>query len=268
MPTAKIGDITMNYTVHGTGDPVVLIGGYASGYWQSWTKYLPILSAGHQVLAFDSRGSGGTDAPDVPYTVEMMADDTLGLMDHLCVERAHIIGRSLGGCIAQAIALRRPQVVRSLTMTSTFARMGNRGRALVAHWIDTVTELGFPRFFEYLMTYFFSAGFYDSRPEEVRRAIDGLLSASRSVHGFRHTGHAVVTHDVMDRLNAISAPTLLLCGADDLITPASHTREIAGQIPGAEVQIIPEAAHGFLTERPESFNLIVDFLTRHHEIHA
>jgi pimeloyl-ACP methyl ester carboxylesterase len=262
MPTAKIGGITMNYTVHGAGEPIVLIGGYASGYWQSWAKYLPVLSERYRVLAFDSRGSGSTDAPDAPYTVEMMADDTLGLMDHLRLERAHIIGRSLGGCIAQAIALRRSRAVRSLTMTSTFARMGNRGRALVAHWIDTVTTLGFPKFFEYLMTYFFSAGFYDRRPEEVRRAIDGLLSAPRSVVGFRHTGHAVVNHDVMDRLGDISAPTLLLCGADDLITPASHTEEMGRRMPNAEVYIIAHAAHGFLTERPESFDLIVDFLRR------
>lgn len=262
MSTAKIGDISMNYTLHGSGEPVVLIGGYASGYWQSWTKYLPILGARHRVLAFDSRGSGSSDAPDSPYTVKMMADDTLGLMDHLGIERAHIIGRSLGGCIAQEIALRRPQAVRSLTMTSTLARMGNRGKALVAHWIDTVTVLGFPKFFEYLMTYFYSAGFYDSRADEVQRAVDGLLSAPRSVHGFRHTGHAVVTHDVMDRLSAIAVPTLLLCGADDLITPASHTQEIGRRIPGAEVRIIPQAAHGFLTERPESFDLIVDFIQR------
>lgn len=263
MATAKIGDITMHYTIQGAGDPIVLIGGYASGYWQSWQKYLPVLSERHRVLAFDSRGSGETDAPDSPYTVDAMAADTLGLLDHLDIERAHFIGRSLGGCIAQAIALRRPQAVRSLVMTSTFARIGQRGRTLVAHWIDTVGKLGFEKFFDYLMTYFYTADFYDRNYDQVRASVQGLLSAKRTVHGFAHTGHAVTHHDVLDRLGDIKAPTLLLCGSEDLITPASHTEEMGSRIPGSKVRIIPNTAHGFLTEQPESFDLIVDFIRRH-----
>lgn len=263
MPIAKIGDITMNYTIQGEGVPLVLIGGYASGYWQSWTKYLPALASRYRVLAFDSRGSGETDAPEAPYTVSMMAADTLGLMHHLGFGTAHIIGRSLGGCIAQAIALAEPSAVRSLVMTSTFARIGNRGKSLVSHWIDTVRELGFEKFFPYLMTYFYTAEYYDQNYGQVEAAVNSLLTARRTVHGFANTGHAVTHHDVWDRLRDIKAPTLLICGAEDLITPASHTEEMGRRISNASVHIVPKAAHGFLAERPESFELILDHLGRH-----
>jgi pimeloyl-ACP methyl ester carboxylesterase len=253
----------MNYVVQGEGDPLVLIGGYASGYWQSWQRYLPALSERYRVLAFDSRGSGETDAPDAPYSVAMMSADTLGLMDHVGIERAHFLGRSLGGCIAQAVVLARPERVRSLVMTSTFARIGQRGRTLVGHWIDAVRTLGFEKFFEYLMTYFYTAGFYDSHYDQVRASVQGLLGAKRTVHGFAHTGAAVMGHDVLEQLASIRIPTLLLCGGEDLITPAAHTEEMGRLIPGARVNIVPNTAHGFLTERPESFRVITDFIQNH-----
>jgi pimeloyl-ACP methyl ester carboxylesterase len=263
MHTTKIGDIKLSYVVEGSGDWLVLIGGYASGHWRSWSRYLPTLAKSYRVLAFDSRGSGTSDAPEHPYTVRIMAADTLGLMDYLGIKQAHLLGRSLGGCIAQEIALMRQDIVRSLVMTSTFARMGQRGKILVQHWIDTVKQLGFPKFFEYLMTYFFTADFYDRNYGEVQRAISGLLDTPRTVHGFVNTGHAVMNHDAWDRLGNIRCPTLLLCGAEDLITPSAHSEAMGQRIPKAEVRIIPQSAHGFLTEQPRSFDLILEFLRRH-----
>ena len=141
--------------------------------------------------------------------------------------------------------------------------MGQRGRILVQHWIDTVRDLGFPKFFEYLMTYFFTAEYYVCNFDEVQRAVSGLLSTPRTVHGFVNTGHAVVNHDTWDRLGSIRCPTLLLCGAEDLITPAAHSEAMGERILNAEVRIVPRAAHGFLTERPASFDVISEFFGRH-----
>jgi 3-oxoadipate enol-lactonase len=263
MPRAKIGDIEMNYMTEGVGDWVVVIGGFATGHWQSWARYLPALTARYRVLAFDSRGAGATDAPDQPYTTAMMAADTVGLMRYLGIDRAHVIGRSLGGAIAQEVALQAPELVRSLAMSSSFANIGRRGRILIDHWIAAVTELGFERFFAYLMTYFFTAEFYEQRYADVERTIKGLLDTPRSVRGFVNTGHAVKTHDTLDRLARITVPTFAVCGDEDLITPPRHTEEMGQRLPAGEVHIVGRGSHGYLTEHPQSFDRFMAFLARH-----
>ena len=259
---ARIGDVTLNYVIEGQGNWIVAIGGFATAYWQSWTRYLPAL-AGYKVLALDSRGSGASDAPDQPYSTAMMARDVLGLMDHLGIEKAHVLGRSLGGAVAQELALQQQHRVRSLALSASFASMGNRGRNIVEHWIDTIVSLGFEKFFAQLMPYFFTAEFYASRYADVQRTIDGLLSAPRSVHGFVNTGHAVIGHDTWDRLHQIKVPALILTGAEDAICPVRDVEAMAARIPNAELHIFPKSAHGFLTEVPAAFEKVPAFFARH-----
>jgi 3-oxoadipate enol-lactonase len=117
----KVGKVELNYTVHGRGDWLVLIGGLAGGNWQSWLGQIPRLAEHYRILAFDNRGIGESDAPDEPYTTKMMAEDTIGLMDALDIRRAHVFGKSLGGAIGQVMALDHPERVRTLIMTSSFA---------------------------------------------------------------------------------------------------------------------------------------------------
>ena len=111
MPSIQVGDISMNYTVQGQGDWLVMVGGYASGNWSSWGPQLDMAAQQFKVLAFDNRGIGGTDAPDVPYTTQMLARDALGLMQALGISRAHVMGKSLGGAIAQWMAILQPESV-------------------------------------------------------------------------------------------------------------------------------------------------------------
>lgn len=260
---AHVGNIELNYVVEGQGEWLVLIGGFATAYWQSWTKYLPTLSEKYRVLAFDSRGSGISSAPDLPYTTEMMANDTIGLMDRLGIQRAHILGRSLGGCVAQQIAIRHPDRVRSLAMTASFSRLGNRERVIVEHWLETIRTIGFQGFFDQLMTYFYTSEYYENSLQQIQNTIEALLSSPRSVRSFVNTGNAVLTHDTWDQLQQIAAPTLLMCGAEDVITTARHAEEMGRRIKSASVHIVPNAAHGFLTERPDSFEIIASFLASH-----
>ena len=154
MPLAKVGDVNLNYTIQGEGDWLVLIGGYASSNWQSWGSMLTELAKSYRVLAFDNRGIGGSDVPDYPYSVQMLAHDTLGLMDHLGIERARILGKSMGGAIAQWVALEQPQRVISLAMTSTTARLGNRSKKMVQWWMDSARDSGFAALFPGELTYF------------------------------------------------------------------------------------------------------------------
>ena len=263
MPLAKVGDVNLNYTIQGEGDWLVLIGGYASSNWQSWGSMLTELAKSYRVLAFDNRGIGGSDVPDYPYSVQMLAHDTLGLMDHLGIERARILGKSMGGAIAQCVALEQPRRVISLAMTSTTARLGNRSKKMVQWWMDSARDSGFAALFPGELTYFYTAEYYDAHPEAIARAEQALISVHRPLTGFLHMGHALIHHDTWDRLGEITMPVLLLCGADDMITPARHCEEMARRMPNAVVHIIPNALHGVMSEHPETFQLVVDFLRKH-----
>jgi 3-oxoadipate enol-lactonase len=263
MPLARIGDVTLHYAIDGAGDWLVLIGGYASGNLDAWGPQREELARTYRVLCFDNRGIGRSYVPDGPYTTRMMANDTAGLMAYLGIERAHIFGKSLGGCIAQWLALDQPAKVRSLAMTSTLARTDKRTGAMVRWWMDTAKAAGFQALFPGLLTYFYTAEYYERNGDSIERAAKALSDASRPLDGFLHTGHALMTHDTWDRLGDIAAPTLLICGAEDIITCPRHTEQMGRRIRNAEVRIVPRTLHGVMTEAPESFGYIVDFFRRH-----
>src|ERR1044071_6561394 len=121
MPSVRVGEISMYYIEAGRGEPLVLVMGLGAGH-LAWGFQVPAFAERYRVIAFDNRGAGQTDAPDHPYTTRMMADDTVGLMDALGVERAHVLGVSMGGMIAQEIALDHPDRVRSLQLHATLGR--------------------------------------------------------------------------------------------------------------------------------------------------
>lgn len=263
MPKAHVGDIDLNYTVQGSGDWLVLIGGYASSNWQSWGAMLSELAKTYRVVAFDNRGIGQSDAPDVPYSTRMLALDTLGLMDHLGIEQARILGKSMGGAIAQWVALEQPHRVRCLAMTSTTARLDSRAKKMVRWWMDSARDSGFAELFPGELTYFYTARYYDANAEAIARAERALIDVHRPLHGFLRMGEALIEHDTWDRLPEIGMPAFLLCGADDMITPAAHSRAMAQRLPNAELHIIPDTLHGVMSEKPETFGLVLDFLRRH-----
>src|SRR5512137_672538 len=124
MPTVRVRDINMYYEVHGNGDPLLLIAGWGSDL-SCWQLQIPEFSAKYRVIAFDNRGTGRTDdAPDKPYSFRTMADDAVGLLDALGIGKAHILGVSMGGCIAQEIAIEFPERTRRLILAATTAAPG------------------------------------------------------------------------------------------------------------------------------------------------
>ena len=263
MPFATVGDVKINYTIQGSGDWLVLIGGYASGNWQAWGNNIAEFAKRYKVLAFDNRGIGESDVPDYPYTTLMMARDTIGLMDHVGIERAHFFGKSLGGNIGQWVALEAPERVRSLVATSTSAKPETRRNNMVKWWMATAQNAGYEKLFPGLMTYFYTAEYYDANVEAIDRTVQALIAAKRPIKGFLHMGDSILTHDTWDRIGEIKAPTLLMGGEEDIITPPRHMQEMAKRMPNAEARIFPKTLHGFLVEKPESFAMIPEFFARH-----
>ena len=129
MPQIKVGDINMYYEVHGEGIPLVLIHGLGADT-NAWMFQMPELATKYKVVIFDNRGVGQTDTPDIPYSAQMMADDTADLMDALNIAEAHILGYSLGGFIAQELAIKYPQKVRSLILATSSACMPLRTKLI------------------------------------------------------------------------------------------------------------------------------------------
>src|ERR1017187_7563847 len=188
MPTISVNDITMYYEIHGGGELVVLISGLNSDH-SLYRGIIPQLAESYQVVVFDNRGMGQTDKPDIPYSIEMMADDAAGLLDALGIEQAHILGTSMGGRIAAALALKHPRQVKSLILVSTILK-SLKGTPMTWSRLRVNLMLKIPMI----------------RGPHPYYAIAQQLKASRN-------------YDCMDRLGEIHVPTLILHGKKDKSAP-------------------------------------------------
>ena len=263
--SVRVGEIEMYYLDVGEGEPVVLIMGYGGDH-TAWALQMSALTASHRVIAFDNRGVGRSDAPDCPYTTRMMAADTLGLMDALGVESAHVIGVSMGGMIAQELALAHGERVRSLHLGCTLARPDAYLLALNAAWREMRIGLGREPMLRALSLWLFAPVTYAERPELVEALLQNSLANPypQSLAGFLRQGEAITAHDTLERLGAIRCPTLVSVAEDDILVPPRFSREIAARIPGATLHVVPGAAHGYFLERPDVFNQVsLDFIAKH-----
>lgn len=264
MPKVKVGDIEMYCIEVGTGEPLVLIMGFGGDH-LAWGFQLPALAEHHRVIAFDNRGAGQTDQPDLPYTTRLMADDTVGLMDALGVDRAHVAGVSLGGMIAQELALAHPDRVRSLQLHCTAARLDAYVKALLAAWRTVRANLPFETALRALALWLFAPATYNERAEFVETLLEQALANPhpQSLTGFMRQADALVAHDTVDRLGAIHCPTLVTVGEEDALLPLRFSQQIAQRIPGAALRTLAGAGHVHFWERADAFNqLCLDFLAR------
>jgi 3-oxoadipate enol-lactonase len=255
MPHVKVGDIQMHYVEAGEGEPVVLVMGLGGDH-LAWGFQVPFLATSYRVIAFDNRGAGQTDQPDTPYTIRGMARDTVGFLDALNIERAHVVGASMGGMIAQEIALNDPHRVRSLQLHCTLARPDAYMRALVQAWRVVRSELSREASLRALALWFFAAETWEARPDFVEMIIETSLTNPypQSLPGFLRQTEAILGHDTLDRLTAIRCPTLVSVGEEDILVPPRFAREIAARIPGASLVSIPAAGHLYFMEAAEAFN--------------
>jgi 3-oxoadipate enol-lactonase len=264
MPKLSVNGVELHYVEAGEGDPVLMIMGFGGDH-LAWAFQVPALSERYRVITFDNRGVGQSSVPDAPYSTRLMADDAVGLLDALSIERAHVIGVSMGGMIAQELVLARPERVRSLHLACTFARPDAYMLALNSAWREIRIGLGREATLRTLGLWLFSPTTYAERPEFIEVMLENSLANPypQSLAGFLRQGEAVAAHDAIDRLGAIRCPTLVSVAEDDILVPARFAREIVARIPGAELRTVPTAGHGYFLERPDAFNAIsLDFIAR------
>ena len=265
MPRVRVNDIQLYYEVHGQGEPLLLIVGLG-GSTRGWDMQIPTFSREYQVVAFDNRGSGRSDKPATRYTIRLFADDTVGLMDALGIASAHVYGQSMGGFIAQELALNYPQRVRTLVLGSTSCG----GRQAVAASPENLTlmaslnTLSPEEAVEKNLPFLYSAEFIAHKREEIiaRSLVEAELRPP--LDAYARQVQAALRHNTYDRLPQILCPTLVISGSDDKVVPAENSSILAERIPNAELVVLPKAGHGYLVECAEESNAIVlDFLRRH-----
>jgi 3-oxoadipate enol-lactonase len=269
MPYARNGFVRLYYESTGTGPPVLLINGQGMTLDSSW-RTIDALAGSFRVLAFDNRDTGRSSFTPLPYSVVQMADDAVAVLDAAREESAHVYGISLGGIVALELALRYPDRVRALVLGATtgggptaipadaqaltfFARVGAMAPE-EAEWAAVPYTYGLTtrrqhgqRIAEDI------ARRLDSRPDNLPLATLAYV----------HQVTVAATHNRIHSLGSITAPTLVVHGAEDATMAPEYARILADAIPGAELQLWPDAGHFYVTDEPRADREVVNFLLRH-----
>lgn len=215
----------------------------------------PVFAPRFHVIAPDLRGHGRTDKPQGRVRVSHLASDVIGLLDALQVERAHIVGLSLGGCVAQLLALNAPSRVRSLTLVNTFARLEP---ASPPHALMLVSRLavlgvrGLPA-----QSHFVAARLFPKSEQAPLRKLAAERIAANDVTTYRRLLFAVRAFDVTRRLSEIPCPTLVIAGDRDTTVPMQAKQLLAANVPGARLEVIADSGHATPIDQPERFNQLV-----------
>ena len=263
MPITKVRDINIEYYVEGEGSPLLLIIGFA-GQASSWGEpFLELLRPHFKVIRFSNRGTGLTDKPDAEYTIPMMADDAVGLLDQLGIGKAHVMGISMGGTIAQELALGHPERVLGLVLGCTGCGAAHsvpaepQAIAIMAPTPGLSAVDWAKRLNSVLVT-----------PEYAERERDALQAVTEEYarnptppHVMGRQASALAQFDSYDRLPQMQIQTLILHGDKDRLNRVQNARILHDRIPNAKLQILSDVGHMFFWEEPaESAESVVEFL--------
>lgn len=271
MPTLTAEGISQYYELLGNpADPPVLMISGLAGLGASWGPQIGRFAARYHVILPDQRGTGRTTRAADGYTTDQLAADMAALTGHLGLGPVHVVGESTGGAIAQLMALNHPGTVRSLVMSSTFARFDAytqrefrvRRKLLAGPDRETLYDL--------YATFLFSPRYTREHPEEVQAWIDRILSRPPGPQdgeiALKRTD-MIMAHDTLPKLGAITQPTLVLWGDHDACTPPPLSEEIAAAVPGAQVAVFGDGGHLIeLEQEEEYFGVVSSFIDRHQPV--
>jgi 3-oxoadipate enol-lactonase len=275
MSTAKVGDIELYYEEHGSGDPLLLIMGLGADS-TAWLFQVPEFSKRYRTITFDNRGVGRSAKPPGPYSIHQMADDAAALLDVLGIARTHVVGVSMGGMIAQELALRHPRRVRGLVLACTYpepdADVERQRQFSVQQFGGKITAGGEMqldlnaldpmRFFQHILPTVFNPEFIERELPKLMPLLTSALQYGFSFEALLGQVAAVMSHRATDRLHQIKSPTLVITGDADRLVPPANSDLLAKHIPGAKLVKIGGGSHGFNFETPDVFNReVLNFLT-------
>lgn len=255
MELVHIDGIDIAYERLGSGPPLLLLTGLG-GVGRAWGSHIERFAARFTTLAPDHRGTGASSRPETGYTIEALAADMSGLVRHIGRGPAHVVGSSTGGAIAQVMALDHPDTVASMTLVSSWAgpdpyfsnQFAVRQSILLRQGVDAYTRSS--------SLFLFAPSFAAANPDAVEAWIERATAHPGDPEIMSRRIEMILAHDQRDRLAAISVPTLVIVGDEDICTPPFASRELAESIPGAALEVLP-GGHLIHLERPETFAAVV-----------
>jgi 3-oxoadipate enol-lactonase len=260
MPKIQANGIALHYELSGPpGAPLVVLSNSLGTRLEMWDRQMPALTQRYRVLRYDSRGHGRSDAPEGPYTIDLLAADAVALLDALGIERAHFCGLSKGGMIGQMLGAKHGERLRSLTLCSTACHMPPR--QLWDERIRTVRTAGMAALTDGVVERWFTEAFRAQPSIAVEGVRQMLLETPPQ--GYAACCAAIRDMDLRETIRAIRLPTLVIVGAQDPGTPPEKAEEIHARIPGAHLEVIPDAAHLLNIEQDVAFDAsLLAFLDR------
>jgi 3-oxoadipate enol-lactonase len=262
VPYADAGGHRLYYEIHGQGETLLCIAGLGLDV-SSWRAQIPVWSAQYRMVVFDNRDAGRSAYASEPYEVRDLAADTIALADELELERFHLLGFSMGGAVAQDVALEVPSRVRSLTLCVSYGASGAWARERARLTAQSSPQKSDEELAGELMLLTLSEATYeelDGELEAMRRIVLSYPHRQRR-EGFLRQYEASARHEARERLPALRMPAHVIGAEQDAWVPVWKSRELAALIPGARLSIISGAAHAVHLERTREFNdLVLDFL--------
>ena len=262
MPKIYVNGIDLFYDVQGTGEALILIAGFDCDS-EYWSAVMPALVNKYQVIRFDNRGAGQTSAPDSPYSIKQMADDTAALLNYLGITTVHVAGHSMGGQIAQEVTLSHREKVKSLILLSSWAKGNAKFNSLIEMFGSLPKNLDAKNYQKVLLPWMFTDKIYlTGAIEQIINIIENYAYLP-TPQGLYHQSQAIIHHNTSDRITQIICPTLVVVGKEDIVTPVIFSEQLANGIPNAELVVLEHGGHGFLVEFPDTVvKVMLNFLAK------
>ncbi|MBI4635022.1 MAG: alpha/beta fold hydrolase [Candidatus Rokubacteria bacterium] len=254
-----VNDVHLRVRDAGDGTPPLLLLHGLGGSLEIWDSLIPHLEKSQRVIAGDHRGHGGSDKPSGPYSVGLFARDWIAAMDALGIDRADLLGLSLGGAVAMRIAADHPSRVRALVLVDTWALPHPDFTAMLRERLAHLSRGDMRAYAEAAIPQVYSESFRRGHPD----AIDAYRArvAEADPASLRAAVQAALDHDMRGDLRRIGAPTLVVVGADDRLTPPFHAEYLGRSVPGAQLVVVPGSGHFPFLEAPREFlDAVLPFL--------
>ena len=255
MPRIKLNSISLNYELDGEGPVLVFINGLTMDV-NGWYFQVSDFSNKYRVLRYDCRGQGKSDKPDMNYSQKMHADDLKSLMDKLKLRKAHVVGLSNGGMIAQHFVLKYPDRIGALVLVDTCSYIDTLLESIINAWIKSTQIGGSDLRYDLSIPYLFSEDFIRNNNESIL-AMKQLSVETNPPHAIINLANACLGHNVNERLSEVKAPTLIIVGDEDILIPLRYSELLHEKINNSKLVIMKECGHVPPIEKPNVFNSIV-----------
>ncbi len=263
MPFAQTSDAEIHYEIVGNGEPLMLVAGLggAASYWQ---PNLEAFAKNYRVLLHDHRGTGKSTPSEMEYTVELMADDLLAVMDAAGISKAHLVGHSTGGSIGQVLAAKAPERIASLVLYASWAEIDSQMQMCLETRRRILRAMGEDEYHRATPIFLYPPYYVRDRKSAIDTEIEAAIKNSppKSILDARVTG--IMKFDGLQYLDKISCPVMVLVAEDDILTPPYLSDQMAARLRSPHVVKLSRGAHAVSRVEPALFNkTVLDFLGRH-----